>query len=85
MVTLSLKIESELCGPVSIGTARVIKLLAQHLALPLPDAMTLVNRCVFDGETVLASATSREAALGLLDALARLPPVPRVTAKIIEN
>ena len=85
MVTLSLQIEAELCGPVSVGTVAVIKLLAAHLALTLPAAMTLVNQCVFDGQTVLVPAPSREAALALLDALAQLPPVPRVLAKIAEN
>ena len=85
IVSIALRIEAELCGPVSVGTVSVIKLIAQHLALGVPAAMALVDRCVFDGETVTVSAPSREAATSLIRAFAALPPVPRVSAEIIRD
>lgn len=84
-VTVSLRIEPELCGPFSLGTVAVIKLLARYLELALPEAMSLVDRCVFEAETVRVPAASRDAAAALLRAANELPAVPRVVVEIIEN
>jgi hypothetical protein len=62
MATVHLRIEPDLCGPVSVGTVRVIRLLCDCLALSLSDAVGYVNRAVFDGETVSIATPSAEAA-----------------------
>ncbi len=82
VTTLRLSIEPELCGPVSVGTARVIKLVIEHLGVSLSEAMASVDRCVFDGEEVELVAPSAEAATRLEAALAELPAHPRVRAEI---
>jgi hypothetical protein len=82
MPIVTLRIEPEICGPLSIGTARVIKLVAEHLALSLVDAMQQVDRCVFDGEAVEILAPSAAAAERFMRAVAALPPVPRVFASL---
>ncbi|MCC6903526.1 MAG: hypothetical protein IT377_31450 [Polyangiaceae bacterium] len=79
MVTVVLSIEPDLCGPVSVGTVRVIRTLEQSLGLCLADALAVVNRAVFDGETVHVPAPDAEAARRCVAALATLP---RVRAEI---
>lgn len=83
MVTVTLRIQPELCGPVSVGTVVVIRALQEHLGLPLKDAFDAVNAAVFDGETVHLSAPSREAADALIAALSALPPVPRIAVDVL--
>ena len=83
-VAVRLSIEPELCGPISVGTVAVIRLLERHLALPLPEAMRAVERAVWDGAEVELDAASPGAASALLQALAGLPPVPRVRAWLPE-
>jgi len=85
MPRVALTIEPELCGPVSVGTVSVIKLVARYLELPLQISLELVSRAVYERETVFLLAPSLEAAGALCDALAELPPVPRVQADIVEN
>jgi hypothetical protein len=51
-VSVVLRIEPELCGPISIGTVSVIQLVAKHLELSLSVAKRSVDRCVFEGEQV---------------------------------
>ena len=85
MATVSLRIEPEFCGPMSIGTVIVVKLLAEHLALTIPSAIEYVNRCVFDGEEVGIVASSLAAAERFVVAVLALPPVPRVVASVIPH
>jgi len=85
MVQVALQIEPEMCGPVSVGTVSVIKLVARHLELSLGVALELVSRAVYDAQTVLIPAPSLEAAAALCRAFAELPPIPRVRAEIVEN
>jgi hypothetical protein len=80
--TVSLSIEADLCGPVSVGTVSVIRALMTHLALPLDDAAALVNRCVFDGECVALAAPSLAAAEALLGAFRASHAASRVRAAI---
>jgi hypothetical protein len=83
MMVVVLHIEAELCGPVSIGTVAVVKLLVRHLALGLGDALGYVNRCVFEGDLeVEIPAPSAEAAAEFMAALAALPVAPRVVARL---
>ncbi len=84
MTTVRLSIEPELCGPVSVGTVAVIKLVREHLGVSLAEAMDSVNRCVFDGEEVELFAPSTETATRLVAALAELPPHPLVRAVVPE-
>lgn len=62
MASISLRVDPDLCGPVSVGTVGLIRLLAEHCELSLPDATEWVNRCVFDGEVVSVPAPTAEAA-----------------------
>jgi ribosomal protein L7/L12 len=63
--TIQLRIDPVLCGPVSVGTVSVIKLLRDRLGLSLADAKKYIDRCVFDGETVTIHVESVEAAENL--------------------
>ena len=81
MTNVKLRIEPELCGAMSIGTVRVVKLLTQHLELGLEESLNYVDRCVFAAEEVDIPAPSREAAARFISAVLRLPPVPNVVAR----
>lgn len=52
MPTIHLRVDPVLCGPISIGTVGLIKLLRDCLGLSLAEAKGYVDRCVFGGETV---------------------------------
>ena len=81
MVSVKLRIEPELCGAMSIGTVRVVRLLAQHLELALEESLNYVDRCVFSAEEVDIPAPSADAAARFVSAVSRLPPVPNVVAR----
>ena len=82
MPVVRLSIQAELCGAVSVGTVRVIRLVSQHAHLGLSEAMDFVDRCVFDGETVSIPIPSLEDACSLVHALSLLPAVPRIEASV---
>ena len=82
MSILELSIEAELCGPISMGTVAVVRVLMAHSGLPLPAAVALVDRCTFAGERVAVPLPSKAAAEALLSALARVPAAPRIHASI---
>lgn len=82
VTTLRLSIEPELCGPISVGTVAVVKLVSEHLGVSLREAMALVDRCVFDSEEIEIDAPSSDAATRLVDAIAALPAHPRVHADV---
>lgn len=84
MVSVRLEIEPEMCGPISVGTGAVIRLLSEHLALSLKESFDYVNRCVFDGERVELPAPSSAAANALIRALAELPAVPKIRAFVCD-
>src|SRR5262249_31270791 len=84
MSSVRLSIQPELCGPVSVGTVKVIRLVGQHAQLGLPEAAAFVDRCVFDGETVSIPMPSTEKAASLVRALRSLPTVPKIEASIEE-
>jgi hypothetical protein len=81
-VSVVLRIEPELCGPISIGTVSVIRLVAKHLELSLSVAMRYVDRCVFEGEQVHIPAPSDVAAEGFVVAIRALAATPRVEATV---
>jgi hypothetical protein len=83
LATVTLRIEPEFCGPMSIGTVAVVKLVAEHFALSFSSAMDYVDRCVFVGEEVGIPAPSLAAAQRFVVAVLALPPVPRVVASVI--
>ena len=80
MTAVVLRIEPDLCGPVSVGTVGVIRVLERSLRLALPDALSVVNRAVFDGETVRVPAPSERAAAECVDLLADVQASARVRA-----
>ena len=84
MARISVSIEADLCGPVSVGTAGVIRALMLHLSLSVDEAAALVERCVFDGERIEVEALSREVAEALLAAWSRTPAAARISATISE-
>jgi hypothetical protein len=52
VATVYLRVEPVFCGPASVGTVELIKLVRERLGLSLAEAKAYVDRCVFDGETV---------------------------------
>jgi hypothetical protein len=82
--TLRLAIDAELCGPISIGTVKVIRMLSRHLGVSLREANAVVDRCVFEGEAVDV-ATSRDKAEELISALRQLPENPRVRVELNDS
>ena len=62
MSTIHLRIEPVFCGPASVGTVELIKVLRDRFELSLPEAKAYVDRCVFNGETVALVASTHEAA-----------------------
>src|SRR5262245_21288834 len=59
---VQLNVEPVFCGPVSVGTVELIKLVRERFGLSLAEAKAYVDRCVFDGETVALVAPTAEAA-----------------------
>ena len=82
MVAIRLSIEADLCGPISVGTGSVVRALMTHLALPLGEAVALVDRCVFDAQSVELALASPAAARALLAALERSPAAARIRATL---
>ena len=77
-----LSIEPLMAGPLSVGTVEVIRLLRVHAHLGLAEAKHLVDRCVFDGESVRIPTPSPSDAAALAAALADLPESPRIRVLI---
>jgi hypothetical protein len=82
MPILELTIEAELCGPLSMGTVAVVRALLEHSDLALEAAITLVDRCTFEGERVALALPSKASAEALLAALQSIPDAPRIRATI---
>jgi hypothetical protein len=69
MSVVKLSIQARLCGPVSVGTVDVIKAVHLHAGLTLPEAKALVDRRVFEGETVTIAGLPELAADALVAGL----------------
>ena len=82
-VTVRMSIEPDLCGPFSVGTVSVIKLLRDRLGLTLGQANALVNACVFEEQQVEFEAPSADVARALIEALARTQAGPRIHAVVV--
>jgi hypothetical protein len=82
MSSVRLSIQAQICGSVSVGTVKVIRLVSQHGHLTLSEATDLVDRCVFEGETVSIPMPSAADAALLVHALRSLPEVPRIEASV---
>ncbi len=84
MAAISVSIEADLCGPISVGTVGVIRALMAHVGLSLSEARELVDRCVFDGQRIEISVPSRAVAEALLAAWRLTPAAPRISASIAD-
>lgn len=62
MPTIHVRVEPVFCGPFSLGTVELIKLVRERFGLSLADAKGYVDRCVFAGERVAISTESFEIA-----------------------
>ena len=82
MPTISLSIEADLCGAISVGTVGVVRALMAHLGLSLTESLAVVDRCVFDGERSELTAPSQVVAEALLATLQRTLAAPRIQASI---
>jgi hypothetical protein len=71
-----------MCGPVSIGTVAVIRLVSRHAHVGLAEAANFVDRCVFDGQTISIPISSAEEAELLVRALRSLPAIPKIEAVV---
>jgi hypothetical protein len=72
MPTVHLRIEPVFCGPVSVGTVGLIKLVRERFGLSLTDAKSAVDRCVFDSETVVICTPTYDVALLFVQEVAAL-------------
>jgi ribosomal protein L7/L12 len=79
---IQLRIDPVFCGPVSVGTVGVIKLLRQHLGVSLAEAKGYVDRCI-EGETVRITMETREAATDLVRKAAALETPATIHVEII--
>jgi hypothetical protein len=82
MVLVTLSVEPDLCGPVSVGTVCLVKLLAEWLELPLAQSVSAVDRCVFEGDSLRVRFSSPDLARRLLRQLSELPLANRINATL---
>jgi hypothetical protein len=61
MATVHLRVDPVFCGPASVGTVGLIKVVRARFGLSLAEAKALVDRCVFAGEVVSLAAPAEEA------------------------
>jgi len=81
MASVTLSIQARL-GPVSLGTVDVVKVVRTYTGLGLGEAKALVDRCVFDGETVTITDLSDASASALASALRALPDAPLIEVQV---
>lgn len=83
---LRLAFEPVFCGStaVSVGTISHVRLLRDELSVGLAEAKQLVDRCVFDGETVDIAVESPEHAHRIAQRLRALEG-PTVRVHVIVN
>jgi hypothetical protein len=82
MPVVKLSIQARHCGPVSVGTVDIIKVVHLHAGLTLSEAKALVDRCVFEGETVTIACLSDLAANALVAGLRQLPDAPPIDVRV---
>ena len=80
MTSVRLSVRPRMLGPVSEGTVEVINLLRLYASIGLTEAKQLVDRCVFDGESVVISMPSTVAAESFVRAVSSLLDMPHVKA-----
>ncbi|MFO0568456.1 MAG: hypothetical protein U0263_22530 [Polyangiaceae bacterium] len=80
MPSVHLRIEPDLVGPVSVGTVRVIRALADGLGLELQEAAAHVERAAFEGETLVLPARSEAEARACVERLTKLEGPARIDA-----
>jgi ABC-type iron transport system FetAB ATPase subunit len=62
MTTIYLRVEPVFLGPASVGTVELIQLVRRRFGLSLSAGKAIVDRCVFEGETVALVGPSPESA-----------------------
>lgn len=82
MACVTLSIEPDLCGPVSVGTVSVIRVIERTLELSLRESFEYVNRAVFDGEEVQIPAPSSQAAAQCAAELSALRTPAKIRARV---
>lgn len=82
--TVRLAIEGEFCGPVSVGSVEIIRLVRTHAGLSLAEAKAFVDHCVFAGETIDIEMPSHESAQMLIQSLKHLPDAPTIHASVLK-
>jgi hypothetical protein len=65
-----------------VGTVDTIKAVHLHAGLTLSEAKALVDRCVFEGETVTIAGLSDLAASALVAGLRQLPDAPPIDVRV---
>ena len=85
MSQVELRVEPDLCGPVSVGTAWLVRLVSARFEISLGDALGYVYRAVFDGEAVVIPAPSLAAAERFVSEARATQSAARVTARLVET
>ena len=82
---LSIRIEPEFCDGFSIGTVEIIKLIREELNLSLTEAKAYIDRCVFEGETVLVLIPTGIDAESLLTKIQELETPAKIEAFLVKE
>ena len=82
-VKILMSIDGEFCGPASRGTVRHIQVIRETLGLSLAEAKQIVDRCVFDEETVEIEVESEALAAELTRRLGELEEPPRTRLRTV--
>lgn len=82
MPTLVLSVDPVFCGPMSVGTIELIRLLQSRFNFSLSVAKSYVDRCVFDGEAVSIEVASQGEAEETAELVSKLISPARFHARV---
>ncbi|HMS41531.1 MAG TPA: hypothetical protein PKE69_14965 [Pyrinomonadaceae bacterium] len=82
---LAIKIQPILIDSISVGTVEIIKLIREELNLDLAKAKAYIDRCVFDGETVLIPIPIGIDVERLLAKIRELETRPKIEAFLVKE
>jgi hypothetical protein len=84
IASVSLRIDPHFIASTSFGTIAHIEILREECGLGVAAAKAIVDRCVFDGETVVLEVDAKRAAR-LVERLAAVPSPPLTHVGIVSE
>ena len=85
VVVVALKVTPVFCGPASVGTVNLIKVVRESMGVSLAEAKELVDDSVFKGEELHLEFVSRDQAQSFVHQVQELDGPASFEAKIIDN